>query len=227
MGKQRDEIRRKQLRKNRNDEKRKNALIADYVQHKHANIYAEAVQVYERLNERHPEKADLRKTEWYRAWKSNVITIPPQEPAKLPEYEDLLELKIPIQRYRTVKRSLTVTTQTEQPVTVEMTQEQPVTVEMPQEQPVTVEMPQEQPVTVEMPQEQPVTVEMPQEQPVTVEMPDIEPLQPTLCDEIPQDLVDHIIGQLREDPDLKDIFDNVDELFEDINYETDDLVEIW
>ena len=207
MGKQRDEIRRKQLRKNRNDEKRKNALIADYVQHKHANIYAEAVQVYERLNERHPEKADLRKTEWYRAWKSNVITIPPQEPAKLPEYEDLLELKIPIQRYRTVKRSLTVTTQTEQPVTVEM--------------------PQEQPVTVEMPQEQPVTVEMPQEQPVTVEMPDIEPLQPTLCDEIPQDLVDHIIGQLRKDPDLKDIFDNVDELFEDINYETDDLVEIW
>ena len=187
MGKQRDEIRRKQLRKNRNDEKRKNALIADYVQHKHASIYAEAVQVYERLNQRHPEKADLRKTEWYRAWKSNVITIPPQEPAKLPEHKDLLELKIPIQRYRTVKRSLTVTTQTEQPV----------------------------------------TVEMPQEQPVTVEMPDIEPLQPTLCDEIPQDLVDHIIGQLREDPDLKDIFDNVDELFEDINYETDDLVEIW
>ena len=202
MGKQSDEIRRKQLRKNRNDEKRKNALIADYVQHKHGNIYAEAVQVYERLNERHPEKADLRKTEWYRAWKSNVIITPPEEPAKLPKYEDLLELKIPIQKYRTVKHSLTVTTQTEQPV-------------------------QEQPVTVEMPQEQPVTVEMPQEQPVTVEMPDIEPLQPILGDEIPQDLVDHIIGQLREDPDLKDIFDNVDELFEDINYETDDLVEIW
>ena len=212
MGKQRDEIRRKQLRKNRNDEKRKSALIADYVQHKYTNIYAEAVQVYERLNERHPEKPDLRKTEWYRAWKSNVIITPPQEPAKLPKYEDLLELRIPIQRYRTVKHSLTVTTQTEQPA---------------QEQPVTVEMPQEQPVTVEMPQEQPVTVEMPQEQPVTVEIPDIEPLQPTLGDEIPQDLVDHIIGQLREDPDLKDIFDNVDELFEDINYETDDLVEIW
>ena len=52
-------------------------------------------------------------------------------------------------------------------------------------------------------------------------MPHVEALQPTLFDELPADLVDQIIGELREDADLKNMLDNIDELhnFEEIDFE--------
>ena len=187
----------KTAKKNRQDEKRKNTLIADYVQYKYANVYAEASQLYQRLNHRYPEKADLRKTEEYRVWRSGMS---PQEPANCEsqasspsKYQDSLQLKIPIRKYRTVKHSQTATTQTVSPASEESTQ------------------------TVSA-----VSEESAQESPATVETAHVEPQQPTLVDELPPDLVDQIVGELREDPDLKDIFDCIDgqDAFEDIDFET-------
>ena len=263
MGGERDPTRRKQLRKNRQNEKRQNLLITDYIRHKYSNVYAEALHFYTRLNDRHPNKTDLRKTDEYRFWKSGVpcmsespqnqeqepqppspvssephesqpqspvssephesqppspvssephesqppspvssephesqppspvISEPPSPSSSEPQspgkniYTDNLQLRIPIQRYRTVKNGHSITTQTVSIVTDEVIEESA------------------------------------QEQPGTVQIPQLEALQPTLIEELPADLVQEVIDQLREDPDLMNMFDNIDEQlnFEEMDFE--------
>ena len=64
--------RRKVVRKERADVKRRESLVADYVQNKYNDIYVEATQFYNMLNHLHPDKHDLKKTDEYRVWKNNV-----------------------------------------------------------------------------------------------------------------------------------------------------------
>ena len=179
MGKERDIVRRRQLRKSRHDQKRQNSLITDYIQHKYANVYTEAFHFYERLNNQYPKKLDLRKTEEYRVWKSSVsdtsaqsqvqeppnpvsiesspTTVETQPPTKH-IYEDNLQLRIPLDRYRSLKHTQSTTTQT-----------------------------------------------------LTI-VDEGSSLQPTLFDELPSDLIDQIIDQLRQDPDLTNMLNDIDEL---------------
>ena len=74
--------------------------------------------------------------------------------------EDNLRLRIPIERYRTLKQTHSTTTQTMSFVVVD-------------------------------------------------QEPD---LQPTLCDELPTELIDSILDQLRQDPDLNNMINDIDEL---------------
>ena len=142
MGRERDPARRKQLRKNRQNVKRQNSLITDYIEHKYANIYAEAFEFYKNLDDKYPDKTDLRKTEEYKFWKFGSVHLTSQPQEQEPkEYTDNLQLNIPIKRYRTVKQGQSVTTQTlstqEQPSTAITTQtlstqEQSSTIQTPQ-----------------------------------------------------------------------------------------------
>ena len=76
----RDATRRKHLRKNRQNEKRQNSLITDYIRHKYHDVYAEALRFYTGLNDRYPSKTDLRKVDEYKLWKSGVVPMLEQEP---------------------------------------------------------------------------------------------------------------------------------------------------
>ena len=67
-------LRRSQLRKTRKNETRRDSLIAEYIQHKYKHVYSEAHHFYAKLNNRHPTKYDLRKTEEYKYWKSGLIS---------------------------------------------------------------------------------------------------------------------------------------------------------
>ena len=217
MGGERDSTRRKHLRKNRQSEKRQNALITDYIRHKYHDLYAEALRFYTGLNNRHPTKVDLRKVDEYKLWKSGVVPTLEQEPQPSrpvtpqnqgqephparpdtcePEesqshvkdaYEDNLELRIPIQRYRTVKPVNSINTQTISIVTEEVIQES--------------------------------AQESAQEQSITVQMPQIETLEPTLNEELSPDFVEEIINLLRKDPDLNNMFNDINEQlnFEEMN----------
>ena len=64
--------RRRVLRKVREEAIRRGTFVADYVETKYNNIYAEAIQLYDLLDHIHPQKSDLKKAEEYRVWKSNV-----------------------------------------------------------------------------------------------------------------------------------------------------------
>ena len=160
MGRERDPERRKQLRKNRQNVKRQNSLITDYIEHKYANIYAEAFEFYKNLDDKYPDKTDLRKTEEYKFWKFGSVHLTSQPQEQEPkEYTDNLQLNIPIKRYRTVKQGQSVTTQTLS------TQEQSSTIQTPQTP------------------------------------------QPTLLEELPHDLVQEMINELKEDPHMMNMFD--------------------
>ena len=65
--------RRERWRKNRNAEK-EDQLMIDYVRHKYAAIYEEAVRVCKQLAKKYPGKNDLRKTQEHKIWLSNDST---------------------------------------------------------------------------------------------------------------------------------------------------------
>ena len=64
--------RRKELRRAQRSKVRQVLLITEYIQHKYYDIYAEAAQFYNQLNQKHATKYDLRKTREFRRWKIQV-----------------------------------------------------------------------------------------------------------------------------------------------------------
>ena len=225
MGRERDATRRRQLRKNRQNEKRQNCLITDYVQHKYANVYAEAFHFYKRLNDRHPNKTDLRKTDEYRLWKSGVSCMSPQNHVQEQEPPNPAnsEPQEPSHVSSESQSSSPANCEPPSPATTESQApgnhiyEDNLQLKIPIQRYRTVKHNQStttQTLSI-------VSEESAQEPPATVQMPHVEALQPTLFDELPADLVDQIIGQLSEDPDLKNMFDNIDEphIFEEMDFE--------
>ena len=83
----------KQKRRDRRSKARQDQLVADYIYYKHYEIYCEAAQFYNELNQKYPTKYDLRKSVEYRMWKIH-ITGQAQKPRKKtsqtfpPEYRD-------------------------------------------------------------------------------------------------------------------------------------------
>ena len=292
--------RRRHLRKIRQNEKRQSLLVADYIQHKYFNVYSEALHFYTMLNNRHPSKPDLRKTDEYKFWKFGVPHVieppqnhllltnqdqqesqqpttecseqelPPTSPASSNHesqppspasnnqesqppspasseqqesqppspasseqqesqspgqhiYTDNLQLRIPIHRYRTVKHGHSITTQTLSIVTDQVLEEST------QEQPSTVQIPQVE--TFQPPVTDQVLEESTQEQPSMVQIPQVETFQPPLFEELPSDIIQEVIDQLREDPDLLNMFNTIEEQLEfeelgmDIEIPEDNLLE--
>ena len=64
--------RRRQTRKARSEAIRVDSFLADYIKHKHNNLYNEAKQFYDMLRHRYPSKLDLKKTKEYGFWKNNT-----------------------------------------------------------------------------------------------------------------------------------------------------------
>ena len=63
---------RRQARKARTDATRLDSFLADYIKHKYNNLYNEAKQFYDMLRHRYPSKLDLKKTKEYEFWKNNT-----------------------------------------------------------------------------------------------------------------------------------------------------------
>ena len=51
-------------------------LVNDYVFYKHFDIYQEAAQLYNQINQTYPRKPDLRRTEEFRIWRNGVTGRP-------------------------------------------------------------------------------------------------------------------------------------------------------
>ena len=222
MGRERDPERRKQLRKNRQNVKRQNSLITDYIEHKYANIYAEAFEFYKNLDDKYPDKTNLRKTEEYKFWKFGSVHLTSQPQEQEPkEYTDNLQLNIPIKRYRTVKQGQSVTTQTlstqEQSSTAITTQTLST-----QEQSSTAITTQT--LSTQEQSSTAITTQTlsTQEQSSTIQTPQTP--QPTQLEELPHDLVQEMINELKEDPHMMNMFDTIEGQldFEELDIEIPD-----
>ena len=66
----------KEQRRQSRTKVRQALLINDYVFYKHFDIYQQAAQLYNQINEIYPKKPDLRRTEEFKNWKMDVTGQP-------------------------------------------------------------------------------------------------------------------------------------------------------
>ena len=217
-------------------------FVSDYIQTKYLHIYQEAAKLYNNLNELYPSKPDLRRTDEFRYWKNSIakdrsmpyIRMPRQKKRK---FVHTPHRNIPIQLCMDSTINLTVLPNAENQTSG--SESSPTPAESPpagsihekimqlripllspsQRDPKSNEIPDETPVeSNEIPDETPVeSNEIPDEietvtEEVIQESADI--LYPSLLDEIAPEVIDNIIAELREDPELKDIVAGVEQQLE-------------
>ena len=64
---------RREVRTKQRNQEKEDIFISDYIKHKYPNIHGEALQIYEILFKQYPGKIDIRKTNEHRMWKSHGI----------------------------------------------------------------------------------------------------------------------------------------------------------
>ena len=199
--------RRRQLRKANKIIVRRELLITEYVRHKYNDIYSEAAQFYQDLDNAYPDKHDLRKTQEYKAWRLSVE----RAHANIQTPDEIV-----VKASTTGSRSLSPG-QSEQQESPSSTPDQS---EQQEAQPPTEKHPYVDNLQLRIPlmpytspKNHPTTsTETPET--VTEEMLAVDAIRPSLCEELPQDLFEKIISELRTEPELKDIFTNIQEQHE-------------
>ena len=192
---------------------RENRIITGYIQHMHPEVYREAADFYAELNELYPNKKDLRKTNEYEWIKTGSGTKQKKFYTRRKQYQkkkkdshritDNMNLCIPLMnRVETATETRETTTETPETATE--------TPETATETPETAtETPETATETPETATETPIDMSMCEEIHV-----DIEPAEftfPAITDE----MLEGLIKDLREDPDLDQIFDELDIEFEE------------
>ena len=66
-------VHRKIIRREKAQADRQGLFVADYVKHKYKSIYDEAIQYYAMLRQQNPNKLDLKRTEEYRLWAKHQV----------------------------------------------------------------------------------------------------------------------------------------------------------
>ena len=239
-------------RREKISEARQALLINEYVYTKYFNIYQEAALYYNELNNMYPTRPDLRKCDEFRAWKmaangapirirkynkvcyTNIpVEIQPDEIPAQPVEIPVQPVEMPVQPAKMPVQPVEMPVQpAEMPVQPAEMPVQPV--EMPVQpaeripkKVMELKIPLLDPAVItetlsiqteEIIQEN--TLEVAAEGIIQEETPT---LHPSLTEEIPQEIVDKIINELREDPELKTIMSDIEEEleFEQIGMELD------
>ena len=207
-------------RRQHTQEAREGLFIKEYIRHKYPDVYDEAGSFYNYINKTYPTKKDLQKTDEFKAMTMGYAFV-----AKSGDKV----LKKPCQVYRAISdlsgQSYTLTcfktpetatetpqSTTETPKKVQKTMELKIPL-LPTEVITRTETVQENPSTArtETVQENPSTArtETVQENPLTAAY-DHSMHEDTLNEEISQETYEAIIAELRQDPDLHKIMDDIE-----------------
>ena len=209
----------KQKRRESRTYTRQATFVSDYIKSKYLHIYEEAAQEYNYLNQLYPCKPDLRRTVEYRSWKNNLARQQSLPPSKIPrqkyyKYSHAPHGNIPVSSEVDPTDSLIILPDAEN--------QNPVP-ESPRPEPekiMQLRIPLMTPSqTAPEPQQTPTeSVEAPTE-PVEIITEEViqevsDTLYPSLTDELAPEIVDNIIAELREDPELKDIIVEMEQQLE-------------
>ena len=238
----------KAKRREKQSQVRQALLVNEYIYTKYFSIYQEAANYYNELNNIYPSRPDLRKSDEFRAWK--LVT--KGEPIRIRKHSKVSYANITIQPTEMpveMPAEMPVEMPAEMPVEMpaEMPAEMPV--EMPAEIPVemSVEMPAEIPVEMSVERTTKKVMELKIQlldssnitETLSVQADEIvqtnplkvaaegtiheETIHPSLTEEIPQEIVDKIVKELREDPELRTIMTDIEQEleFEQIGNELD------
>ena len=187
-------------RRARASEVRQERLITEYIRTKHPVVYNEAATVYNQLNEKYPEKPDLRKTKEFNMILSGISTsskyprdvFPNITLNVQPTFVDNMQLRIPL-------------------LTDQSSDQSPVQSSVPDQSSV------QSPVQSSVPDQSSVQSSVPVQSPVPVqfqvgEIPQVEITVQTSEDLHPIDdsVLEEIMKGLREDPTLHTFFQDWD-----------------
>ena len=180
---------RNRLRKEKVQAERLELYVADYVKHKYKSIYNEAIQYFSMLRQQNPVKLNLKKTQQYRDWvkQQGDHGAHNEQPQHVPEYGfyDNLRLKITLMDGDNIKEK------SENPAseTLEEKSKNPASE--------TLEEKSKNPASE--------TLEMLVEECIGEGN-----IQPSLKEVLPFDLIDEIMEELKRDPELENIFEELD-----------------
>ena len=212
----------KQKRRELRTNTREAIFVSDYIKSKYLHIYEEAAQEYNYLNQLYPCKPDLRRAVEYRLWKNNLARERSLPVSKIPRQKHRQYMHTP---HRNIPVSLHVDPTDSLIVLPDAENQNPVP-ESPRSEPekiMQLRIPLMTPSqTAPKPQQTPTeSVEAPTEAVETLEIITEEVIQeasdtlhPSLLDEISPEIVDKIIAELREDPELKDVMVGMEQQIE-------------
>ena len=218
--------RKNQLRREQRAKTRQDSLCMEYIRLKYNQIYTEAIESYNALNQKYPNKFDLRKTEEVKTIEPTDFPSPPT-PCRLRFgekfiYKDNIQLRIPLmcpsalQKTSNTETPTTETPTTETPNTETPTPETAIT-EVIQEGSALLEIPEDTIYPSQTPTPETAITEVIQEGSALPEIPE-DTIYPSLFNELDQQLIDQIIDELRGDLDFKTIMTSVEE---DMSYDMD------
>ena len=197
-----DNQRKNRWRKQEFERVRRQRVINGYIEKKHPEIYKDAFEFYKFLDEKYPEKKDLRlanEFEWVKTGISGQTT----------------------RRFYTRKEKRTTTTTTvvnDQmklviPLMTKTTTKAKSAASQPQAEPfINDEQP---PVETQLPVETQPNDEQPPLEPAEIVIDSTTSFEPTLNEEIPDKIIKEIISGLENDPYLKDFFPTIDIEFDE------------
>ena len=244
--------RRKELRRQNRSKIRQDLFISEYIQYKYFDIYSEAAEFYNALNNNHPRKYDLRKTTEFKTWKKTITGETVNRPKRLkPSHASIQPNQIYNLEPVEVQPQAQMVVIFEEPTSPDTGEPQPSSPN-PSEQPSSPDTGEPQPSSPN-PSEQPSSPDTGEPQPsspakqiytdnlqlripllphapkaptkhptVTTETLQIvseetleeDTLEPSIYEELAPELLEKIIDELRSEPDLQDIFTNVEQQFE-------------
>ena len=73
LSQSRKAIEARQWRVIKREKRRFNMVLSDFTKTKFGNVYSEARDFFESLNDKYPNKHDLTKTKEYKLWKNNIV----------------------------------------------------------------------------------------------------------------------------------------------------------
>ena len=184
---------------------RQNRIIVGYVQHIFPNVYARAEEFYEVLHVKYPEKRDLRKTDEYAWMKNYLLPHQPRNNDKQAETASLtgcdnMKLEIPLMTTEeTLKKPIDMSSEMKIVVEAQPVDTQDLPVMTDEKMEIVVEA---QPVDT---QDLPVMTDEKME--IVVEA------QPVVTQHLPMmsdETLQSMIRYLREDPDINDMFNDIE-----------------
>ena len=225
--------RKKIQRRNLVDARRKDTVIAEYIKTKYNHLYKEALKFHDTIKEKYPEKFDLRKTNEFKVLKTDATreTEKPSSPKMtsppvvkrviLPSltHGDTMRLKIPLLPNKSIT-SLT----TEEDISLQAVTDQ---IQSPLHHEGDSELIREIPDGL---RDNTTEVDMAL-QTITAEyVLEEDMIHPSLYDDLDREQITKIIDELRDEPFLKDIFNDIEAQFEteldmDIDFEPDSRLE--
>ena len=177
-------------------QKRKTVFVNQYVQAKFSKVYSEAINFYSALDQIYPDKKDLCRTTEFRSWRAKLSKKSTTDTRQSDQESTRnMVLNIPlIPCPSTMRPQPTTSTVETQPETTETTGEISTTSQL------------DNPSEIQQPLATPPEIGAE----FTVEIPPIQPETPLETDEgITDRRIQEIIAELRDDPDLNGIFDDL------------------